>query len=91
MQLDIATYSVHLVWPCTVTCFTAFICSLQKLNSIGGKCMFVGMFKFHLSFYTMAVKGIVMGCDSRPNHRHHYLERVFAATTLDTTMTYFTK
>jgi hypothetical protein len=58
MQLDFATYSVHLVWSCTVTCFTAFVCSLQKLNSIGGKCMFVGMFKFNLSFNTMAVKGI---------------------------------
>ena len=34
---------------------------------------------------------IVMGCGGRPNHRHYYLERVFAATTLDTTMTYFTK
>jgi len=58
MQLDIATYSVHLVWSCTVTFSTAFMCSLKKLNSIGGKCMFVGMFKFHLFFYTMAVKVI---------------------------------
>ena len=32
-----------------------------------------------------------MGSGGRPNHPHHYLERVFAATTLDTTMTYFTK
>ena len=33
----------------------------------------------------------VMVCGSRPNHRQHYLERVFAATILETTMTYFTK
>ena len=31
-----------------------------------------------------------MWCGGRPNHRHHYLERVFAATTLDITVTYFT-
>jgi hypothetical protein len=33
----------------------------------------------------------VMGCGDHPNHRYHYLERVFPATTLDITMTYFTK
>jgi hypothetical protein len=33
---------------------------------------------------------IVIRCEGRPNHRHHYLERVSAATTLDITMTYFT-
>jgi hypothetical protein len=58
MQLDIATYTVRLVWYCTMTCFSVFLCSLQKLTSIGGECMFVGMFKFCLSFHTMAVKGI---------------------------------
>jgi Na+/phosphate symporter len=59
MELDIATYSVCLVWSYTMTCFTAFLLrSLQKLNSIGGECMFIGMFKFCLSFHSMAVKGI---------------------------------
>ena len=31
----------------------------------------------------------VMCCGGRPNHRHQYLKRVFAATTLDITMTNF--
>jgi hypothetical protein len=58
MPLDIATYSVRLVWSCTMTCFTVLLCSLQKLTSIGEECMFVSMFKFCLSFHTMAVKGV---------------------------------
>ena len=58
MRLDIATYSVRLVWSCTKTCFTVFLCSLQKLTSIGGECMFASMFKFCLSFHTIAFKGI---------------------------------
>jgi hypothetical protein len=31
----------------------------------------------------------IMGCGGRPNHRHHYLKRVPAATTPDNTITYF--
>jgi len=32
--------------------------------------------------------GIVTGCGGLPIHRHHYLRRVSAATTLDNTMRY---
>jgi hypothetical protein len=58
MRLDIASYSLRLIWSCTMTCFTTFLRILQKLNSIGGECMFFGMFKFNLSLHTMGVKGI---------------------------------
>ena len=58
VMLDIATYSVRLVLSCTMTCFTVFLCSLQKLTFVGGEHMFVGMFKFCLSFHTIAVRGI---------------------------------
>jgi len=32
-----------------------------------------------------------MVCGGCSNHRHHYLGRVFVATALDISMTYFTK
>ena len=37
-------------------CFSMLF--LQKLTSVGGERMFVGMFKFCLSFHTIAVRGI---------------------------------
>ena len=35
--------------------FTAFPCTSQKLPSSSGKCVFVSMFIFRLSFHTMSV------------------------------------
>ena len=41
---------------CYMARFTALLCSLQKLPSNGGECMFINMLTFCLSFHSMAAK-----------------------------------
>lgn len=47
---------LYLLWPCTVGNLIGFRCSLQKLPSAGGQCMFISICASYFSFHTVAVK-----------------------------------
>jgi phosphoglycerol transferase MdoB-like AlkP superfamily enzyme len=51
-----------------------------NINKIQGKL-------FMAISHKIILKCSVMGCGSSPNHRHHYLKRLSAATILENTMT----
>jgi len=64
----------------------------RRLGDVASNVERTGSVSLQLVALVLAVLNVsVMVYGGRPNHRHHYLERVFVATTLDITMTYFTK
>ena len=50
--------------------FTALPCSLQKLPSSGGECMFINMFTFCVSFHSIAIKLLLTLVFVTPLHFH---------------------
>jgi hypothetical protein len=65
----------------TTKVLISILLRLENINKEFGVSYFVNNDSKSTDDFIYLMKHALMGCGGRPNHRHHYLGRVFAATT----------